>query len=416
MQGAFATKIRNMKYSLCIAFLLFTVFGQSQITKKVLFIGNSYTSSNNLPSLISSMATADGNTLTTDAHMPGGAQLNAHAVNPIVLNKIVAEDWDFVVLQEQSQKPSFPDVQVQNDVYPYAEILVDSIYSNNECSVPLFYNTWGKESGESQWIGINTFEKMNQRLFNAYTFMADQADGMMSPVGIGFAHIKQDVAAVVNFTALYNPDQSHPSIYGSYLAACIFNNLIFENTSTGNTYLPSGVTSNEAEYLQGVADHVVYEVDSIRVDFRPLSDNSFSVVENESEIAFTPIINFGDFEFWDFGDGETSTQEFVSHAYTNIGTYEITMSSSNNCYTGFAKKQVVIGTSSLIEESKERYIIFPNPSLDGLVHIELSNHESYTVYSALGELVFVGTKKQLLLDRGVYIFRTKNKSQKIIVM
>src|SRR5690554_7009631 len=122
-----------MKFILGVAFIALALFGNGQTSKKVLFIGNSYTSANNLPGLVSSLAAADGNNLTTDANIPGGAQLNGHASNATVLNKIAAEEWDFVVLQEQSQKPSFSDAQVQSGVYPYAEILSDSIHSNNEC-------------------------------------------------------------------------------------------------------------------------------------------------------------------------------------------------------------------------------------------------------------------------------------------
>ncbi|PKR80208.1 hypothetical protein CW751_11135 [Brumimicrobium salinarum] len=55
---------------------MLTTLGLSQASKKVLFIGNSYTSVNNLPNLISSLADAAGNTLTYDAYTPGGSQLN----------------------------------------------------------------------------------------------------------------------------------------------------------------------------------------------------------------------------------------------------------------------------------------------------------------------------------------------------
>jgi len=406
-----------MKLILGVAFVMFTVFGFSQTTKKVLFIGNSYTSFNNLPGLISSIATADGNTLTTDTHIPGGSFFSQHASNPTVLNKIAANDWDFVVLQEQSQNPSFPDGQVQTDVYPYAEILVDNIYANNECSVPLFYATWGRQNGDSQWVGINTFEKMNNRLFNAYTYMTDQAEGMMSPIGIGFAHVKQDVAGLVDFTALYNPDQSHPSIYGSYLAACIFNNIIFDKTSIGNTFLPAGVNANEAEYLQGVADHVVYAVDSVQIDFRPrLTNNTFSTSVNESEVSFTPDIQGGNFDSWSFGDGQASTQENTTHNYTNVGTYEVTMYTSAMCQTDSIKKQVVISSLDLTTEQFIEFRVYPNPSMDGKLNIEFSIAENYTVHTVLGEEIYVGQAKELFLSKGVYIVRIKNETRKVIVM
>ncbi len=406
-----------MKKILGLALLLIATTGFSQTTKKVLFIGNSYTSANNLPDIITSLAQADGNDIVTDANIPGGYQFNQHATNTTTLSKIASKDWDFVVLQEQSQKPSFPDQQVQSDVYPYAEILVDSIYSNNECSVPLFYNTWGRQNGDQQWVGINTFEKMNNRLFNAYTYMSDAAEGMMSPVGIGFAHVKQDPNATVSFNDLYTSDESHPTIKGSYLAACIFNNIIFDGFSTGNTFIPTGMTANETAYLQEVADHVVYDVDSIQVDFRPsLANNTFATVVNSAQVTFTPTITDGEFESWDFGDGQTSTQEITTHTYTSNGVYEVTMYTSANCQSDSLKQDVAINVLSVSNEELSSFNVYPNPSTNGIINIDFTGEDNYSVYSLLGKEIFLGNTKQLTLTKGVYIVRYKNESRKITVL
>lgn len=397
--------------------MLVTVTGFSQTTKKVLFIGNSYTSANNLPALITSMAQADGNIVISDASIPGGYQLNQHSTNATTLSKIASKDWDFVVIQEQSQKPSFPDAQVQAGVYPYAEILVDSIYSNNECSVPLFYATWGRQNGDSQWAGINTFEKMNTRLFNAYTYMADQAEGMMSPVGVGFAHVKQDANAAVGFADLYTSDESHPTVKGSYLAACIFNNIIYDGLSTGNTYLPVGMTANETAYLQGVADHVVYDVDTVQVDFRPdLTNNTFTTAMNAAQVTFTPTITDGVFDSWDFGDGQTSTQEIATHTYASEGIYEVTMYTSTNCQSDSLKQDVDVTSLSVSIEEMLTFNVYPNPSTNGVITIEFNGDDKYSVATLLGKVVYQGNEKQIALSKGVYIVRYKEHSRKITVL
>ena len=43
------------------------------------------------------------------------------------MQKIQQEQWDAVIIQAQSQEPSFPPLQVQEDTYPYAELLVDTV-------------------------------------------------------------------------------------------------------------------------------------------------------------------------------------------------------------------------------------------------------------------------------------------------
>ena len=47
------------------------------------------------------------------------------------MNMICQGNWDVVVLQEQSQYPSFGQEQVEAEVFPYARRLVDSIYENS---------------------------------------------------------------------------------------------------------------------------------------------------------------------------------------------------------------------------------------------------------------------------------------------
>ena len=106
--------------------LLFIVpllsFGQTD-SLNILFIGNSYTSSNNLPSLISSIANSMGDYVNFESSLVGGATLQNHTNNTNTISLILDGDWDYVVLQEQSQYPAFPLWQVEQEVFPYANEL-----------------------------------------------------------------------------------------------------------------------------------------------------------------------------------------------------------------------------------------------------------------------------------------------------
>ncbi len=121
--------------------ILFINYGFSQDTKKVLFIGNSYTYANNLPQLIHNIALSHGDTLVFDSSALGGYTFNAHSIFQETLDKINSNNWDYVILQEQSQMPSFPPSQVANDVLPYAETLVNLIRANDSCTTPMFFMT-----------------------------------------------------------------------------------------------------------------------------------------------------------------------------------------------------------------------------------------------------------------------------------
>lgn len=110
-------------YVLIILGWLGMVYSFGQQTKKVLFIGNSYTASNNLPLLIDQMANSTGDDLIYDSNTPGGYTLKQHSSNATTLSKINQGNWDYVVLQDQSQYPSLSDNFVETNVYPYAEAL-----------------------------------------------------------------------------------------------------------------------------------------------------------------------------------------------------------------------------------------------------------------------------------------------------
>jgi hypothetical protein len=82
--------------------LLFTPQGNLQARKlRVLFIGNSYTATNNLPQLLGLVASSQGDTLISDINTPGGFTFKNHFENATTRSKIAAGNWDFVVLQAQ---------------------------------------------------------------------------------------------------------------------------------------------------------------------------------------------------------------------------------------------------------------------------------------------------------------------------
>ena len=229
------------------------IFVFSQQTKEVLFIGNSYTNYHNMPQMVSDIALSFGDTLNYESSLLGGATFNIHSTNSATLSKISQEPWDYVVLQAQSQEPSFSPSQVANDVYPYAQILIDSIESNSICTEPIFFMTWGRKYGDQQncqfYPPICTYTGMQQRLRESYLDMTFFHNASCAPVGISWEEsISQD--SMLN---LFSADNSHPSIYGSYLAACTFYATIFKNSPIGSTYIPNGIDTSTAIFLQNIA-------------------------------------------------------------------------------------------------------------------------------------------------------------------
>ena len=202
----------NNLTSLLIAALTFCMCNSFAQTKNVLFLGNSYTGVNNLPLLTYNLALSLGDTINYDSNIPGGYTYEGHSTNTTSLSKVAQGDWDFVILQEQSQKPSFPPSQVATEVYPYAQILVDSVKSANACAEPLFYMTWGRKNGDASNCGfyppLCTYDGMQARLRESYMEMSINNDCSVSPVGAAWKYVRDNYQTI----ELYSADESHPSI------------------------------------------------------------------------------------------------------------------------------------------------------------------------------------------------------------
>ena len=309
---------------LICAFLPLLIIAQQR--KEVLFIGNSYTYVNNLPDLVKQIALSFGDSLIYASSTPGGATFNTHTNNTQTLAKINQQQWDYVVLQAQSQEPSFSPGQVANDTYPYAEILVDSIHANSSCTEPLFFMTWGRKYGDQQncqfYPPICTYLGMQQRLRQSYLEMAFNDSASCAPVGMAW---KASIA-IDSTINLYSSDNSHPSIYGSYLAACTFYASIFKKSALGSSFWPAAIDSNTAYNLQQIGSSTV--LDSLAV--WNIFNADFSFIQTNDSISCTNLSSNYESLIWDFGDGTSSFNEHPTHVYSNSGVHTITLSALTN--------------------------------------------------------------------------------------
>lgn len=247
------------KVFLLLSLSVFSVFClYAQDTKNVLFIGNSYTHVNDLPRLVKDLSQSMGENIYCESITPGGARFMTHSQNSNVISKLQEGRWDFVVLQGQSQEVAFPDFQFYDEVYPYARELDSLAKVFNPNAKVLFYMTWGYRYGDQvncqYYPPFCTFESMSWRLRNNYSLMANDFSSWVSPVGAAWSYSIERNPDIV----LHSSDNSHPSIQGSYLAACCFYIMMYGN-SVGSDYLPSGVSMEEGDFLREVANRVVFD-------------------------------------------------------------------------------------------------------------------------------------------------------------
>lgn len=319
--------------NISLLFFLFLVCNTflAQDTLRTLFIGNSYMAVNNLTQLISDLASAQGDVLIFQSNTPGGQTFQMHANNPTNYQLMHAEAWDYVVLQGQSQEPSFPTAQVNTQTLPYALQLADSVYSIQPCAQVNFFMTWGRQNGDPQWDSISTFDGMNARLRAAYLRFADSADAAVSPVGVAWKYVRDNYPNI----NLYQQDGSHPSLEGSYLAACVFYSALFHKSCVASTFNP-GIGHGDAFILQQVASAVV--LDSLPLWNLTLPNQmlqasaSYSGVPGASLFSFTANSNLPATYTWYFPDMTVETGQNIGFEY-NLSSYQVMLIATGLCDT-----------------------------------------------------------------------------------
>ena len=144
---------------------------------------------------------------------------------------------------------------------------------------------------------------------------------------------------------LYAPDESHPSPYGSYLAACTFYASLYKESPINGDF-PVQIEGAIAENIQkSAAEYVLtyypkYHLDTIQLASEAILKIDFSIREEWLGITLYNSSPVADQYFWDFGNGKTSNQRNPKHYYAAPGNYSVTLHVRKGC-NWFALKKTV---------------------------------------------------------------------------
>ena len=407
-----------------VVFLCFlhTLFGQ-QI--KVLFVGNSYTAVNNLPSLFQSVAASTGDVVQISSNTPGGCTFQLHCTNQSA-SLIQQGGWDYVVLQEQSQLPAFPISDVQNDCFPYAAQLNGMIEQYNPCAETVFYMTWGRKYGDQDnaafFPPLATYEGMDSLLYERYMFMTQQNNAIVSPVGRVWRYIRTNHPEI----DLYSSDNSHPSVAGSYAAACTFYTTILRKDPTHITEF-CGLNQNVAQIIQNAVKTVVFDQSStwyigeraLYADFQYQINSGFSNTTQNTNS--TTVYQ------WNFGNGDFSTEETPTYSFTNSGIYTVSLTATDDCgQSSTISKEITVSLN--IDDFSRQFTLYPNPCDHFLTISNKMNDMSISVslFDISGKLLVTKStsESQVILNmedfsNGIYVLKVSNSNgiyyNKIIV-
>ena len=201
----------------------------------ILFIGNSFTQRNNLPGLIAKMAEARGHELRHTLISAGGASLRQHWNAGKAPRAIESGGYDRVVLQEQSTLP------VKNAARMAENVRLFDAAIKAAGAKTVLYLTWARLTRPRRVA--------SRRSPTPTPAIGAELGATVVPAGEAWRRF----LAKHREPVLHDKDQSHPALAGSYLAACAFYAVLFEDSPVGIDAEVKGLSAEHRTLLQTVA-------------------------------------------------------------------------------------------------------------------------------------------------------------------
>lgn len=209
---------------------------------KILFIGNSFVFSHNMPDLLNQLAKSAGLRANISLYYVEGKSVNHFINDPFCWKVINSKKWDYVVIQDNQRyyydslgkfdSLDHPIPLLKNNV-----IFQDSIKKLIPCVKIVYFAGWELKGGiPAKFPGDNT-KKMIKRILANYQYLNSMpgVNNIIAPVGVAWMSIIDKVPYIAkkpyNPLYLYEADGRHPGWAGSYLGACVLFGVIFHQPS-----------------------------------------------------------------------------------------------------------------------------------------------------------------------------------------
>ncbi len=227
--------------------LLAAEAGTAVEPKRILLIGNSYTSQSR-GALQKMLAASPYKDSTLSFITKGGATLQRHLADPATREKIQQGNWDVVLLQEQSQTPAFPgkpSASFHQSVDEFSKLIREA------GAEPVLFMTWGRRDGDARNKAfLPDYETMQRKLTEAYRSAAKRNQIQVAAVGDAWAWVRREDDTLGK--ALYKKDGSHPSGKGAALVSTVILFSVFEGGEEA-FQAPSGLSEQEWALMKEAA-------------------------------------------------------------------------------------------------------------------------------------------------------------------
>lgn len=198
-------------------FLLFLVLcfnagGQTDLVKtrkitQILFVGNSLTYTNDLPGLVAVIAKKNGVKVSTEMIAYPNYAIEDHWNDGQLQKQIASEKFTYVVVQ---QGPS-SQAEGREMLFDYGARL--SVLCKKHNVQLVFFMVWPAKANYQTFDGV----------IKNYTEVAQKTQSLLCPVG----KVWKEHFDTTNDFSYYGPDEFHPSLAGSKVAAQVIFQTLF---------------------------------------------------------------------------------------------------------------------------------------------------------------------------------------------
>ena len=204
---------------------------------RILFIGNSFTARNDVPGMVAAMGAAGGRPMACRLISRGVAYLRMHWNKGEAGAAIRNGKFSSVVLQEQSTLP------VKNAAKMHESVRLFDAAIRGAGARTVLYMTWARRHAPDSQRAIT----------EAYESIGRELGAAVAPAGVAW----ERVLGAGGGPVLHDEDGSHPTLAGSYLAACVLFRTLAGLPAPERGADPEGLSAAEARLLRGAARAVV---------------------------------------------------------------------------------------------------------------------------------------------------------------
>ena len=229
---------------LCVAIIgaAVSAAGQQPDELRVLFIGNSLTSVNDLPRLVEDLSARGGTRVRASMVAKNDFSLDDHWQNGDARKAIEGGGWSFVVMQQGPSALPESRVQLRASVKQFDAII------RKAGARPALYMVWPSLARKGDF----------DRVRDSYAIAASDVSGLFIPAGEAWRAAWKREPTV----ALYSADGFHPTPQASYLAALVIVSRLTGRDVSSLPFRPSGwpadwLPPDRARLLQEAAAEVL---------------------------------------------------------------------------------------------------------------------------------------------------------------